>query len=962
MQVGVHLLQETGRLAVIAVREKGFGLEEVSSDQSQVDPQAYHLSERVRILYMQAPVTNITIYLIAPLFYHIVTQRLDSGLMGYWVTALYLTASIRLLLWWFWRSAKLNLSDSAWLRIYLFASALVGGAWCIAYPLIYLGNDLIVASALMMLLFGVVGSGVPVLSIYMPAFVLYTYPQILVLFITLRAFDNPTYDWMSWGVLIYLAMTTLFTLKANRSLNHSIAIQARNEELVEELSGEVERRESLIEKRTLELREKNRALETEIAERERIQTALRKSQERFDLAMQGANDGVFDWNLLDNTIYYSPRWKAMLGYRDEELPNDLSAWESLIDPGDRQLSLEMLNDYIAGKRDNYRIEIRMRHKEGHWVDILSRAFLLRDRSGAAIRIVGTHVDQSEQKRGEERIRLLSQAVEQSPVLVVITDAENRIQYVNKAFEQVTGYPLDEVVGRDPGLLKSGVTPASRYKELWAKLGRGEVWTGEFQNRKRNGEVYWEQAHISPVVNSKGEIDHYLAVKEDITEKKNQEERILKQAHYDGLTNLPNRFLALDRLAQIINESLRDGTHAAVLFLDLDGFKRINDSLGHETGDRLLIQASKRLAASIRAGDTVCRLGGDEFIVILGGLKTASDAQPVAQNLLKSCRETYVIDGRELVVTASIGIAIYPEDGSSSNELLRNADTAMYHSKEQGRNSFNFYTEAMNQSVSRRLELEEQLRGALGRGELTLLYQPIINLDSGIVVGAEALLRWDNPLLGKVGPDEFITVAEQTGSINDIGIYVLRQALDRLNGWQKVYPGKFTIAVNISPRQFSDPELAVHIGDLLAEYQVDPGAVVLEITEGVLLSGQADVEHSLEAVAALGVNVSMDDFGTGYSSLSYLRHYPFHSLKIDRTFIADINIDQADRELVNAAILMAHGLGLEVIAEGVENAGQLAYLKQSGCELGQGYFFSEPVPPQTITELLRTQSESGPAII
>ncbi|WP_432472812.1 EAL domain-containing protein [Amphritea sp. HPY] len=429
---------------------------------------------------------------------------------------------------------------------------------------------------------------------------------------------------------------------------------------------------------------------------------------------------------------------------------------------------------------------------------------------------------------------------------------------------------------------------------------------------------------------------------DTSERKQAEQKILHQAHFDALTDLPNRFLSLDRLTQLIKEAKRDQKSVAVLFLDLDDFKKINDTLGHEAGDKLLVESAKRLSKGLRNGDTVGRLGGDEFIVLLPGLATTADISPVADKLLKLFGEAFSIDGRELMLSASIGIAIYPGDGESPSTLLRNADSAMYHAKASGRNNYSFFTLAMNRKVSRRLELEEQIHGALERGEFQVHYQPQVNIFSSQVIGAEALLRWHNPALGQVSPEEFIPIAEQTGLIVTIGQFVLIEALTMTARWQSQLDSNFRIAVNLSPRQIRDPELVSFIEQTLRQSQVSAEDLELEITEGVLMSNQIQIDQALAALSELGVSIAMDDFGTGYSSLSYLRSYPFNILKIDRSFINDMTTSSADRELVNAAIAMAHGLGLKVVAEGVETDQQFRELKQLGCDYAQGYLLGKPV--------------------
>ncbi|MCG7943186.1 MAG: EAL domain-containing protein, partial [Candidatus Thiodiazotropha taylori] len=439
---------------------------------------------------------------------------------------------------------------------------------------------------------------------------------------------------------------------------------------------------------------------------------------------------------------------------------------------------------------------------------------------------------------------------------------------------------------------------------------------------------------------------------DISEKKRQEAHILKQAHYDGLTGLPNRFLAMDRLTQLLKETDRDHQMIAVLFLDLDGFKRVNDTLGHETGDRLLVQAAERLKSAVRDADSVCRLGGDEFVVMLRNLSELTDAKAVAGNLIAQFRSPFTLDERELVVTTSIGISIYPSDGVTPTELLRNADTAMYHSKEQGRNTFNFFTSEMNLNISRSLEVEEQLQGAHKRQEFSVLYQPVIDMRSNQVVAAEALLRWNNPALGMVSPNEFIPIAEQTGVILDIGRYVLQQAVINALQWQEMIDYDFRISINLSPRQFRDTKLVEFISDLLQRSGLKPEAMILEITEGVLMSGQREIVESLDRLHSKGIGLAMDDFGTGYSSLSHLRNYPFDVLKIDRSFISDLMVDAADWELVNASVLMAHGMGLEVIAEGVETEDQLKQLQSMRCDHAQGFLFNKPMTAEAFTSMLQ----------
>lgn len=417
--------------------------------------------------------------------------------------------------------------------------------------------------------------------------------------------------------------------------------------------------------------------------------------------------------------------------------------------------------------------------------------------------------------------------------------------------------------------------------------------------------------------------------------------------------MPNRFLALDRLSQILKEAERGNEKTAVLFLDLDDFKKVNDSLGHEFGDKLLVEAANRLSLAVRQSDTVGRLGGDEFIILLRVLADNNNAREIAKKLLEVFRDPFEIDGRELIITVSIGVSIYPDNSDSASGLLRNADAAMYQAKALGRNEYSFFTKEMNEILLRRFEIEAQLNNALSNNEFEVHYQQKFDVKTGCVVGAEALLRWYNPTLGVVTPDEFIPIAEHTGLIAPIGKYVISQALNFLNEWRYIHKQDYTMAVNLSPRQFRDKGLISFIENSLTESDIQPSNLEFEITEGVLMIGNSDVDGTLDELHKLGIKLSMDDFGKGYSSLSYLRKYSFDILKIDRVFINGMTLNKEDFNLVKATIAMAHSLDLLVVAEGVEMPDQLTLLDELGCDLAQGYYLSRPMPPKELIDFQHT---------
>ena len=421
------------------------------------------------------------------------------------------------------------------------------------------------------------------------------------------------------------------------------------------------------------------------------------------------------------------------------------------------------------------------------------------------------------------------------------------------------------------------------------------------------------------------------------------ERLVHQAQYDGLTHLPNRMLALDRLSQAILAAQRHANHVVLIFLDLDDFKKVNDTLGHGAGDALLVQASQRLRHAVRADDTVARHGGDEFLVILGGLKSLEDAEAVAEKIVQTFAPSFDLDGSEVVVTPSMGLAVYPDDGDNPSMLLRNADLAMYDAKDAGRNTYRYFNQQVHDSSVRRLAIERQLRGAVQRNEFELVYQPLVSTSTLEVRGAEALLRWRSPIDGVVAPEHFIAVAEHTGLIVEIGEWVLRTACAQLAMWRELGWTSFGVAVNVSPRQFRGDSLLATVRECLSANELPPGFLQIEVTEGLLIRNQPEVRETLVALSEMGVRLAMDDFGTGYSSLSYLKRFPFDALKIDREFVRDVASDPDDRALVTAAIRMGRGLGLSVTAEGVETEEQLAFLAEQECDIVQGHLFSEPLP-------------------
>ena len=562
-------------------------------------------------------------------------------------------------------------------------------------------------------------------------------------------------------------------------------------------------------------------------------------------------------------------------------------------------------------------------------------------------------------RAEQELQLAALVYQNSSEAMMITDADNRIVSINPAFTACTGYSSDEVLGENPRILSSGRQDQAFYKAMWHALNTTGRWEGEIYNRRKNADVYVEWVIINTVFNEKHEVQKRVALFYDITEKKKSEELIWFQANYDPLTELPNRRLLADRLKQEMIKAQRDKTLLALLFIDIDHFKDVNDSLGHEIGDALLAEVAKRLSHTVRKSDTVARLGGDEFTIIVTDLNDRDDVSSgIARNIIDSLGQPFDVDGNSLYVSASIGIALYPTDAENCEDLLRYADQAMYAAKNKGRNGYCYFAPAMQESVERHVQISMDLRRALLDHQFELYYQPIVGLTTQNIVKAEALVRWHHPTRGLVMPGEFIAIAEETGDINALGDWIFLQSVRQLKLWRENYRPEFQISVNKSPIQFRRQsgehlQWSTHL-----ETMGLPGqSLVVEITEGLLLNANQHVLDQLLYFRDNGIQVAIDDFGTGYSSLAYLEKFDIDYLKIDQMFTRKLEPGSKDLALVEAIVVMAHKLGLKVIAEGIETEQQKDLLITIGCDYGQGYLFSKPLPADQFEALLTASSKA-----
>ena len=694
-------------------------------------------------------------------------------------------------------------------------------------------------------------------------------------------------------------------------------------------------------------------LEDERDKLRQAQNELQKNAASLSRAQQIAKVGNWDWDIVGKGLRWSDEIYRIFGLQPQEFGATYEAFLERVHPDDRDKLTRAVDAALAGEQP-YNIEHRIVRPDGTERIVLELAEVIRDSAGQAVKMNGTVQDITERRRAEEDLRLADEVFENSIEGIIITDAQANILRVNRAFTIITGYSEDDAVGKNPRLLRSERHDAAFFQGMWASLVEYGHWQGEIWNRRKNGEIYPQWLSIVAIRNEQGKLIHYLGVFADLSEKKQAEAHLHHLSYYDALTELPNRLLLEDRLFQALATASSNNSLVAVLHLDLDRFKTINDTLGHPFGDKLLQAVAERLTGNIRGSDTLARFSGDEFAVVLTDVGSQENAALVARKILDALARPFDLDGHEVFITPSIGIAFYPIDAANKDDLIRNADTAMSHAKAQGGNGYRFYGAEMNAMVSQRLALETSLRYALERNEFLLYYQPQVNLHSGKIIGMEALLRWQHPERGLVSPAEFIPLLEETGLIVPVGEWVLRTACAQNRAWQNAGLPPMRMAVNLSAHQFRQADLTEMVCQALQDSGLEPELLELEVTESIMIQDLQTTITTLNQLHVIGIQISIDDFGTGYSSLSYLKRLPISKIKIDQSFVRDICADPDDAAIADAVISLGHSLKMQVIAEGVETAEQLDYLRAHGCDEMQGYYFSHPLPAEAFAELVSSQ--------
>ncbi len=685
---------------------------------------------------------------------------------------------------------------------------------------------------------------------------------------------------------------------------------------------------------------------------------LREREDRLRLALWGSGDDFWDWDVarealvvtscsdLSRTAMRPPIARSHQWLRDHIHPDDLPAAQRRLD------------QHINRVTDTFESEHRLRNRSGEWVWSLARGKIVeRDDSGRPLRLCGTARDVTLARAAEHDRRIAQEVIRSMGEAVAVTDTDFQFLSVNPAFARITGWRHEEIVGRSTALLNCSQHPSEHYQAIREELGRSGHWRGELWQRRKNGEEFLSWMQVSEVRDASALRTHFVSVISDITDRKRTEQELRYLANYDALTGLPNRTLLSERIGHAIIRARRSTRKVAVLFLDLDRFKHVNDSMGHAAGDRMLKAAGSRLRQIVREGDSVARLGGDEFTVVLENISSSAEAERVAEKIIIAFEQPLELDnGQEVVISPSIGISLHPDHGQVPSDLLKFADTAMYQAKEHGRKTWMVYTEAMDAAARLRATTVASLRKALERNELSLVYQPKLSLLDERITGVEALLRWRSADLGNVSPGVFIPIAEETGLIIEIGDWVVAQACAQLARWRDEGICDITMSINVSVAQLLRGDLIRRLCDVLAEHDIAPNLLELELTESMVMANAEQSITTLRRLKAVGVTLAIDDFGTGYSSLSYLKRLPIDTLKIDKEFVGDITTDPDDEAITATVITMAHSLGLNVVAEGVERAEQVEYLREQDCDEVQGHWLAFPLPPDQCLAFLRERAQ------
>ncbi|MCP2070480.1 putative bifunctional diguanylate cyclase/phosphodiesterase [Pseudomonas laurylsulfatiphila] len=924
--------------------------------------------ERTRLLYQGS---------LLPTLFMLINGLVCAGLL--WSPQRYFLVSV----WLVWllslvalRVIQVAAFDSAipnrqaqpiWRRMFLLGSGLTGltlaGAGIALAP-----ADNFIQQAWV---FGLIGaaalSASVAYAVSLPAFLSFTLPCLLpAIAYMFWGGDEQQQGW-GWFGLILLGALSVVAWQVNRLIDRGLMRRFQNQALIEHLQQAQSCSDQLNQKLAKEIEQRRRAenelreiqvdLENRVAQRslelDAANQALSKSEARLALALKASELGLWDWNLQTDEVHHT-QIQELFGLEPDQVTAILRHLKPRLHPEDLPALKRALVEHLKGRTEDYQIEYRVRHGDGHWVWIEDRGRAVeRAENGRVLRMVGTRRDISVSKNLEEQRQLAATVFEAASEGIVIFDPNYALIAINQAFSRVTGYAIEDMIGRNVVELPCSRDARRHYAAIHQALEQQGSWQGELVETRKNGEMYPQWLQLNAVRDSRGNVSHIVGFFADLSARRESEERMRYLTHYDELTGLANRAMFRERLSEA-HQRVRQGGYRslALLHINLDRFKQLNDSLGHEVADQLLQKMARRLVNALPEADTIARLSGDEFAVLFNAYGNLSSLARVATRLATKLRVPVTIEGHELVVSASMGISLLPDNAREISALVSQSNMAMQHAKHLGGNNFQFYTDSLQASTLERLQLENRLRKAIEEKQLKVFYQPKLCLATGKLNAAEALVRWDHPTMGRVPPGDFIGLAEETGLIGPIGEFVLRQACWQACEWQRQGLDAIRVSVNLSVHQLRQGKLVSLVRQVLEETGLEPRYLELELTESQLLDSVEHIIATFQQLRDLGVKLAIDDFGTGYSSLSYLKRIPVDYVKIDQAFIRGLGEGTEDAAITRAIIAMAHGLSLKVVAEGVEHQEQLEFLKAERCDEVQGYLISRPVEAQVLAVLLR----------
>ncbi|MEE9099258.1 EAL domain-containing protein [Pseudomonas nitroreducens] len=916
--------------------------------------------ERTRLLYQGSRIPTLLMLLNGLACAGLLWERVSTLLLGGWLVSLVLLAVLRLIQVSAFNGACAERQASPhWQRAFLF------GAGASGLTLAFAAIALVPADAFLQqaLVFGLIAAAILSASVAyavsLPAFLTFALPCLFPSIAYLLLSENPLQQ--GWGVLgvILLAALLVVAWQIHRLVHTSLLRRFQAQALVAHLERAKGQTEALnqdlereVEQRRRAERELCRARDALQARVEAGSAQLSHTEARLALALEASELGLWDWNLLTDEVHHS-HLEEIFGITQDAVKSVRNDLRPRLHPDDLPLLRRALVEHLKGRTDGYRIEYRVRHADGHWVWVEDRGRAMeRDALGQVTRMVGTRCDISARKLREEEQRLAATVFEAASEGIIILDPNYRLLALNEAFTHLTGYRREELLGRNVSRLMGSAETLRRYQAIRTELECQGTWQGELIETRKNGELYPQWLQLNVVRDGRGQVTHVVGFFADLTARRDAEERLRYLSHYDELTGLANRSLFKERLHEASQRARQEGRTAALLLIDLDRFKLLNDSLGHEVADQLLRQMSRRMTQTVPEADTIARLSGNEFAVLIDSYASLAALARLSSRLLAKLRTPMTVGGHELVISASVGISLLPDNAWEISALMSQANMAMQHAKHLGGNTFQFFTDNLQACTLERLQLETRLRKAIDEGQLDVHYQPKLNLANERLDSAEALVRWCHPEMGMVPPGDFIGLAEETGLIGAIGEFVLRRACQQARAWQ-LQGHELRVSVNLSVHQLRTGNLVDLVRTVLEETGLPPHLLELELTESQLLDNVESVTTTFRQLREMGVKLAIDDFGTGYSSLSYLKRFPVDYVKIDQTFIRDLSQQGEDAAITRAIIAMAHSLELKVVAEGVEQAEQLRFLRAHHCDEIQGFLISPPLAAGDCLELLRS---------